>query len=115
MIDQYGTSKESYEFHDKLNSQFSAAGSLFDPVQTQIEGNILCTTTPSKKVFGFFDLNSYQQYRYYFYLNPPPGKYIERQIFRYPNIPVTGRVNAIPKTKEEPNPPTIKPPDWWEE
>lgn len=115
MIDQYGTSKESFEFHEKLNSQFAAAGSLFDPIQTQIEGNILCTTTPSKKVFGFFDLNSYQQYRYYFYLNPPPGKYVERQIFRYPDIPSTGRVNAIPKTREEPNPPTIKPPDWWEE
>jgi len=115
MIEQYGTSKESYEFHDKLNNQFAASGSLFDPIQTQIEGNILCTTTPSKKVFGFFDLNSYQQYRYYFYLNPPPGKYVERQIFRYPDIPSTGRVDAIPRTKEEPDPVPIKPPDWWEE
>ena len=115
MIEQYGTSKESYEFHDKLNSQFAASGSLFDPIQTQIEGNIMCTTTPSKKVFGFFDLNSFQQYRYYFYLNPPPGRYIERQIFRYPVIPSTGRVNETPKTRGEPNPPVIKPPDWWEQ
>ncbi len=115
MIEQYGTSKESYDFHQSLNNQFAASGSLFDPIQTQVEGNILCKTTPSNKVYGFFDLNSFQQYRYYFYLNPPPGKYVERQIFRYPDIPYTGRVDAIPKTLQEPNPPTIKPPDWWEQ
>lgn len=114
-IEQYGTSKESYEFHQKLNSQFAADGSLFDPVQTQIEGNMLCTTTPTEKVYGYFDLNSFRQYRYYFYLNPPPGKYIEREIFRYPDIPGTGVVYAAPKTREEPNPPPIKKPDWWEE
>ena len=115
MIDLYGTSKESYDFHQQLNNQFGASGSLFDPVQTQIKGNILCTTTPSETVYGYFDLNSFRQYRYYFYLNPPPGKYIEREIFRYPVIPSAGKVFAIPKTREEPNPPIIKPPDWWEE
>ena len=115
MIDLYGTSKESYDFHQKLNNQFGASGSLFDPIQTQIQGNIHCSTTPSEKVYGFFDLNSFRQYRYYFYLNPPPGRYIEREIFRYPDIPYMGKIYAIPKTREAPDPPPLKPPDWWEE
>ncbi len=115
MIEQYGTSKESYDFHTQLNSQFGASGSLFDPVQTQIEGNMLCTTTPSEKVYGYFDLNSFQEYRFYYFMNPPPGKYLERQIFRFPVIPSSGKIFAPQKTKAEPYPPAIQKPDWWEE
>lgn len=114
MIDLYGTSKESYDFHQQLNGQFSANGSLFDPVQTQIQGNIHCSTTPSEKVYGYFDLNSFRQYRYYFYLNPPPGVYVEREILKYPDIPYNGEIFAPSKTEEDPNPPFL-PPDWWEE
>src|ERR1035437_4218269 len=64
IVDQFGTSKGSYEFHDKLNSQFAADGSMFDRIPGQIDGNMTCLTDPSKKVYGFFDLNSYRQFRY---------------------------------------------------
>ena len=103
IIDQYGTSKESYDFHEKLNSQFAANGSLFDPIQTQIYGNITCTSNPSKIAFGYFDLNSYQQYRYYIYMSAPDpnNPIIPRQIFRYPYIPDSGETVTYP-------------PDWWE-
>ena len=67
IIDQYGISKGSYDFHDKLNQQFSAEGNLFDPVLAQVYGNIHCITDPTKLVLGFFDLNSYRQYKYFFY------------------------------------------------
>ena len=101
IIDQFGTSEGSYEFHKNLNSQFAADGSLFDPVQTQIFGNITCTSDPSKIVFGYFDLNSYRQYRYYLYISNSIGPGIPRQIFRYPIIPDTGKTVGMP-------------PDWWE-
>lgn len=65
ILDQYGIPKESYDFHEKLNRQFSSDGSLFDPVMTQVYGNIHCKNDPDKIVLGFFDLNSYRQYRYY--------------------------------------------------
>jgi len=103
ILDQYGTSKGSYEFHEKLNSQFAATGSLFDPIQTQIYGNITCTSNPTKIVLGYFDLNSYRQYRYYLYMSTPDPKNpnIPRQIFRYPYIPDSGETVTFP-------------PDWWE-
>jgi hypothetical protein len=63
-IDQFGTSKKSYEFHEKLNGQFAADGSILDRIPAQIDGNIICLTDPSKKAYGFFDLNSYRQFRY---------------------------------------------------
>ena len=81
IINQYGITKESYDFHLRLNNQFSAVGNLFDPVQTQVYGNIHCTTNPEKLVLGYFDLNSYRQYRYYLYPGgAPDDKIILRQL-----------------------------------
>ena len=103
ILDQYGTSQGSYDFHEKLNAQFSANGNLFDPIQTQVYGNITCKTDPAKIVYGYFDLNSYRQHRYYLYFtNPSPdGNIIIREITRFPYISDEGQI-------------TGHPPDWWE-
>ena len=115
IFDQYGTSKESYDYHTKLNSQFAANGSLFDPIQNQIVGNIICKTNPSQIVYGFFDLNSYQQFRYFYLLNTPPGVIVLKQLFRFPVIPLTGMIRTAPIQKGLPMPEPISPPAWWEE
>ena len=91
ILDQYGTSKNSYDFHEKLNRQFSAEGSLFDPVITQVYGNIRCFTDPSKTVLGFFELNSYRQYRYYLNLGSGGDNQVkQRRLSRHPDIPYYG-------------------------
>ncbi len=91
ILDEYGITKASYDFHEKLNQQFSAEGSLFEPVLTQIYGNIKCTTSPEKIVLGFFDLNSYRQYRYYLSLGTgPDNQVIQRRLNSYPEIPDKG-------------------------
>ena len=108
IIDQYGTSTESYEFHQQLNNQFAATGSLFDPVQTQVTGNILCKTDPTQIVYGYFDLNSYLQYRYYFNVFSPSVAPVIRQLYRFPDIPDYGFVKAVNKK------PIVKP-SWWAE
>jgi hypothetical protein len=77
-INQYGIPKESHDFHEMLNKQFSADGSLFDPVTTQVYGNIHCKTDPSKIVLGFFDLNSYRQYKFYLYLGTGPDNQVNQ-------------------------------------
>ena len=86
IVNQFGTSKESYEFHEKMNSQFAADGSIFDRIPGQIDGNMTCLTDPSKKVYGFFDLNSYRQFRYNI-------RFQSNQVvqeFIYPDIPDYG-------------------------
>src|SRR5665648_45253 len=91
ILDQYGITKDSYDFHEKLNKQFSAEGSLFDPVLTQVYGNIHCTNDPSKIVLGFFDLNSYRQYRYFMILGSGDDKLVhQRRLNRYIDIPNSG-------------------------
>ncbi len=65
MIDQLSISEKSYTFYDKINDQLTASGQLFDPVYSQIYGNIHCTTNPGKVVLGNFNLCSYKHYRYF--------------------------------------------------
>jgi len=114
-FEQYGISKESYDFHEQLNNQFAATGSLFDPVQTQIYGNILCKSNPSEIVYGFFDLYSYQEVRYFLKLPTPPLELTLRPIYNYPEIPFDGEIKEELPSAENPNPDPIKPPGWWEE
>ncbi len=101
-IEQYGITKESYDFHQKLKEQFTAEGSLFDPVITQVYGNIHCKSDNKKLVFGFFDLSSYQHYRYAIKLGHQESDHVfERQIDRYPEILDRGHTIDVP-------------PDFWE-
>jgi hypothetical protein len=95
IVDQYGIQKESYDFYETLNKQISAEGNLFDPVLTQVNGNIHCTNDTSKVVAGFFDLNSYRQYRYFLRIGMRinvENYAIQRRINRYPDIPYYGSV-----------------------
>lgn len=103
ILDQYGISKESYDFHDKLNRQFSADGTLFEPVISQVYGNIQCLTDPGKIVMGFFDLNSYKQYRYYLNLGSGnDNSVVLRRLTKYFDIPDRGAKRT-------------KPPEFWED
>lgn len=91
ILDEYGTAKSSYDYHEKLNKQLSAEGSLFDPVLTQVYGNIYCKSDPAKVALGFFDLNSHRQYRYFLNLgNGADSQVIQHRINRYPDIPYEG-------------------------
>ena len=88
ILDQYGITPQSYKMYEGLNKQFSADGSLFDPILAQIYGNIHCTTDASKIALGFFDLSSYRQYRYYLNFGKNENyKVIQRRLNRYPVIP----------------------------
>ena len=102
IVDQYGTTSGSYNYHQQLNNQLAASGSLFDPIQTQINGNLTCKTNPSKIVFGYFDLNSYRQVRYFMFLSSPLAAIKLRQLYDFPFIPENGLANGFP-------------PDWWQQ
>ena len=97
ILDQYGISKDSYDFHAKLNQQFSAEGSLFDPVLTQVYGNMHCLKDPSRIILGYFDLNSYKQYRYYLNLGTgTESTVVLRQLDKYYEIPDRGYTKDSP-------------------
>lgn len=97
ILDQYSISKESFDFHSKLNQQFSAEGSLFDPVLTQVFGNMHCVGDPSRTILGFFDLNSYKQYRYYLNLGTgTESTVVLRRLDKFYEIPDRGYTKDNP-------------------
>jgi hypothetical protein len=57
-MDQYTINKSTYNFYNEANKQTSAGGKLFDPIITQLQGNIHCTNDKSKIALGFFEVSS---------------------------------------------------------
>jgi len=53
-LEQKSISDNAYMFWSSVQSQLDASGKLFDPVASQIAGNIICTNNPQKKAFGVF-------------------------------------------------------------
>jgi len=102
MLEQYGISKDANTYFENLNKQLSAEGNLFDPLLAQVYGNIHSKNDASKIILGYFNLNSYRQYRYYLNLGfSEKNKVIKHEINKYPEIPDRGYVRGIP-------------PDFWE-
>ena len=65
LIEQYGLNEDTYNYYEQLNSQLGTDGRIFDPIYSQIKGNIRCTSDPTKTVLGNFEIASYADTRYY--------------------------------------------------
>lgn len=57
-ITQYTLNNEAYSYYKEIDKLLRSDGKLFDPIASQINGNINCLTHPEKKVFGFFEVSS---------------------------------------------------------
>lgn len=64
-VKQYGLNEHSYKNYRSMNEQLTASGKLFDAAYTQIQSNILCTSNTTKGVVGFFELSSFNYFRFY--------------------------------------------------
>lgn len=57
-ITQYRLNEDSYNFYRAVKNQSEAKGKIFDPIISQLKGNISCISDPSKLVLGFFEASS---------------------------------------------------------
>jgi hypothetical protein len=57
-INQYRMNDDSYEYYKNIKAQSDAEGKLFDPVISQLKGNISCVNISSKTVLGFFETSN---------------------------------------------------------
>lgn len=57
-LNQYTLNADSYIYYKSMNDQLVSEGKLFDPIATQLVGNIKCVTDPNKKTFGFFETSA---------------------------------------------------------
>jgi hypothetical protein len=57
-MNQYTLDDEAFSYYKKIDELLRSDGKLFDPIASQINGNIKCLTHPEKKVLGFFEVSS---------------------------------------------------------
>jgi hypothetical protein len=63
-LKQYTINEDTYRFYHEANGQLLASGKLFDPITSQLYGNMSCTSNPSKLVLGLFEVSSVTQSAY---------------------------------------------------
>lgn len=63
-VNKYSLSDAAHHFYTKMNEQLVASGKIFDPVPSQLHGNMKCTNSPENLVVGFFEV-SYAEKFYY--------------------------------------------------
>jgi hypothetical protein len=68
-LHKFNLNQETYQYYDAVNKQLTASGKIFDPVPSQLAGNLICTNNSKNLVFGFFEVSSSETYyyRYYFF------------------------------------------------
>jgi hypothetical protein len=57
-VQQYSINDETYQYYKEMNKLLSSTGALFDPIASQISGNMTCTSNPGRLVLGFFEVSS---------------------------------------------------------
>jgi len=57
-INQYTINRDTYDFYTEANKQLTTTGKIFDPIASQLKGNLTCTNNSSEIVIGFFEVSS---------------------------------------------------------
>ncbi|MHA4736601.1 DUF4249 domain-containing protein [Dyadobacter sp. MSC1_007] len=63
LVRQYGLSRQAFEYWTDLAKTTQGTGSLFDPLPSQVTGNIKNTADPKDLVFGYFSASTEQTKR----------------------------------------------------
>jgi hypothetical protein len=57
-VNQYSLNEPAFKFWEAVYKQQEASGQLFDPVETQIFGNVTCVSDSTEQVFGYFSASA---------------------------------------------------------
>ena len=100
-LQQKSLTPEAYEFWNGAESQLNASGKLFDPVASQINGNIKCVSDSTKAVYGVFTAYDLKNKYAYFYINKS-NRTITETIDSFPELVLDTFKMSPPKGWIEP-------------
>jgi hypothetical protein len=98
ILNNYYLNEDSYGFYKDVKEQLAANNAIFDPITTQIEGNIQCLNDPEKKALGLFEVSSHETCVFMVTPDPPVVKTVRK--FRRLPVETEGSFSG-------------EPPDWW--
>jgi hypothetical protein len=88
LVRQYALSKEAYEYLQLIKKNTESLGSIFDPLPSEIKGNIHCVSDPKEQVLGIVTAGSVHEQRIFISSNELKGRgyYPYCETFTFPNI-----------------------------
>lgn len=75
---------EAYAYYKAITEQLGAEERIFDPIPSQINGNIYCVSDSTKKVFGFFEVAPGTSFNKAFYWTPGTDSIKVRKVESFP-------------------------------
>lgn len=63
-VSQYSLNRDAYRFYKSANEQLSTSGNLFDPISSQVYGNMRCVNDPEKIVVGLFEVSAVTEHAF---------------------------------------------------
>jgi hypothetical protein len=102
IMDFYNLNEDSYNFYNGVKKQLSADNALFDPIASQIEGNIYNVNNSGRQVAGLFDVASHKVAAFFVNPNGAGSTATIREVQNFHSLPSTseGKTEGIP-------------PEWW--
>jgi len=73
LVRQYAMDKPAFEFYELMKKNTESVGTIFDSQPSDIRGNIICETDPSKPVIGFITASTISEKRIFINSSELPG------------------------------------------
>jgi hypothetical protein len=83
LVKQYAQTQEAYEYAETLKKNTENIGTLYDPLPTQLTGNIRCISDPTEPVIGFVSVASEQVKRIFIKREQLPRHWRSLQEYAY--------------------------------
>lgn len=108
-LNQFTINEDTYQFYKAANEQLLATGKLFDPIASQLHGNMNCISDPSRDILGLFEVSSVHQVAFIIQYYPYQVPYIT------PRSDGQYEYKAYPDNRlvEDPDFVVIPYPSWW--
>ena len=87
-LNQYSLNEDCYRFWEAVNNQMNATGQIFDPIESQIMGNIINRNDTTELVFGYFAASAVSKKSMFFYLEKG-NQVITRPVKFFPELDST--------------------------
>ena len=58
LINKHQITEEAYRYYKGIKDQAGAEGKIFDPLPSQLKGNINCISNPDRLAFGLFEVST---------------------------------------------------------
>jgi len=74
-VRQYAITEQAYNYWLNLKKNTEQVGGLFDPLPSEVKGNIICISDPSQKAIGFFSASTVTEQRIFIVATDLPEGY----------------------------------------